>query len=240
MLSIEKKESFFSVSSLSKLAVKIEQTGQYLTVNEIELNVKQARLSFNENWKKTNLNERRLIIINSLHYFLVGKEIVSLDEKKHSDDKFVASLIDQLESLLSSLKSQPLPDRVNFLASQISIFIGRPIRYSSLELVTFLHRAITLLRLAPIALETVTVENSSKCHRVIEKVPLGVVLLISAWNYPYLTVVGCLISSLLSGNAVILKHSIETAFVAEELVSSFESAGLPRGVFQVIRLKLVI
>ena len=45
--------------------------------------------------------------------------------------------------------------------------------------------------------------------------PLGVVLTIAAWNYPYLIAVNSVVPALMAGNAVVLKHSAQTPLCAE-------------------------
>jgi acyl-CoA reductase-like NAD-dependent aldehyde dehydrogenase len=72
--------------------------------------------------------------------------------------------------------------------------------------------------------------------RRIERVPLGVVLVLSPWNYPYLTAVNAVVPALLAGNTVILKHSDQTPLAAEHFREAFVSAGLPAGVFQILHI----
>ena len=72
--------------------------------------------------------------------------------------------------------------------------------------------------------------------RFIRREPLGVVLTIAAWNYPYLIAVNSVVPAIMAGNAVILKHSAQTPLCAEQFAASFREAGLPEGVFQVLHL----
>ena len=46
------------------------------------------------------------------------------------------------------------------------------------------------------------------------------------WNYPYLTAVNAVLPALISGNAVILKHSHQTPLCAERFLEAFAAAGL--------------
>ena len=69
-----------------------------------------------------------------------------------------------------------------------------------------------------------------------KKEPLGVVMVIAPWNYPYLTAVNTIVPALMAGNAVILKHAAQTLLVGERFAKAFEKAGLPKGVFQNIVL----
>jgi acyl-CoA reductase-like NAD-dependent aldehyde dehydrogenase len=70
--------------------------------------------------------------------------------------------------------------------------------------------------------------------RFVRREPLGVVLVIAPWNYPYLTAVNAVVPAILAGNAVILRHSAQTPLCAERFDEAFRAAGLPSGVFQVL------
>ena len=63
--------------------------------------------------------------------------------------------------------------------------------------------------------------------RFVRREPLGVVLVIAPWNYPYLTAVNSVVPAILAGNAVILRHSAQTPLCAERFDEAFRAAGLP-------------
>ena len=69
--------------------------------------------------------------------------------------------------------------------------------------------------------------------RVIHK-PLGVVGLITPWNFPFLLPVGDSVAALLAGNAVVVKPSELTPFPAEVGRELLISAGLPPDLFQLV------
>ena len=64
--------------------------------------------------------------------------------------------------------------------------------------------------------------------------PVGVVGIISPWNYPF--AVPCLevISALLAGNGVVLKPSPYTPLVGNKVAELFQDGGLPQGLVQVV------
>jgi len=64
--------------------------------------------------------------------------------------------------------------------------------------------------------------------------PIGVVGIISPWNYPLALAVSDAIPALLAGNSIILKPAEETPFIALFGVQLLYEAGLPREVFQVV------
>ncbi len=65
-------------------------------------------------------------------------------------------------------------------------------------------------------------------------VPVGVVGIISPWNYPLSLAVSDAIPALLAGNGVVLKPDTQTPFTALVAVELLVEAGLPRDLFQVV------
>jgi len=64
--------------------------------------------------------------------------------------------------------------------------------------------------------------------------PLGVVTLISPWNFPIATPSWKLATALATGNTVVLKPSSETPMIAKRLVELMEDAGIPDGVVNLV------
>ncbi len=67
-----------------------------------------------------------------------------------------------------------------------------------------------------------------------QSTPLGVVLVVPPWNFPYAIPAGGVLASLAAGNAVILKPAPESVAVAFELVHQLWDAGVPREALQMI------
>jgi len=68
----------------------------------------------------------------------------------------------------------------------------------------------------------------------IEHPPIGVVGIISPWNYPFTIPAGEVAIALAAGNAVILKPAPLTPLVGELIKEAFDAAGLPAGLLTVI------
>jgi len=109
--------------------------------------------------------------------------------------------------------------------------MGRPIRFGAGELGGFEERARHMIAIAEDALAPVEPEARDGFRRYIKRQPLGLVLVIAPWNYPYLTAVNSVIPALMAGNAVILKHAAQTLLVGERFQAAMDAAGLPQGLF---------
>jgi succinate-semialdehyde dehydrogenase/glutarate-semialdehyde dehydrogenase len=69
---------------------------------------------------------------------------------------------------------------------------------------------------------------------IVEYRPLGVVGIISPWNFPWATPLGEVVMALMAGNAVVLKPSELTPLVGLKVGEVFARAGLPEGVLEVV------
>ena len=118
------------------------------------------------------------------------------------------------------------------IAPELAWQMGRPVRYGAGELRGFEERARHMIAIAPGALADIDVDHKPGFKRLIRRAPLGTILVIAPWNYPYLTAVNSIIPALMAGNAVILKHAAQTLLVGERFARAFEIAGLPAGLFQ--------
>lgn len=65
----------------------------------------------------------------------------------------------------------------------------------------------------------------------IEHVALGVIGIISPWNYPFSIPAGEVVMSLMAGNAVLLKPSSITPLVGARIAEMIDAAELPAGIF---------
>ncbi|CCW63838.1 unnamed protein product [Phytomonas sp. EM1] len=62
--------------------------------------------------------------------------------------------------------------------------------------------------------------------------PLGVVGIISPWNYPFSIPFGEILMALMAGNAVLLKVSSHVTAIGEFITTCIAAGGLPEGLFQ--------
>ncbi|CAN9231789.1 unnamed protein product [Alternaria alternata] len=141
------------------------------------------------------------------------------------------SLTERQDIVKKALKL--LNDRQDVLGKEITEQMGRPIAYTAKEVTTAVMRGEYLLKISEDTLKDTPGEAEKGFKRYIKKVPLGPVLILFPWNYPYLTLINSLVPALLAGNSVILKPSPQTPTSAEQIQQIFKEAGLPDGVLQI-------
>jgi acyl-CoA reductase-like NAD-dependent aldehyde dehydrogenase len=124
--------------------------------------------------------------------------------------------------------------RRDAIAAEITWQMGRPIAAAPGEIRGTLERARHMTSIAESALADIDAGPKNGFRRFVRREPLGVVLTIAAWNYPYLIAVNSIVPAILAGNAVILKHSAQTPLCAERFAECFAEAGLPAGVYQFV------
>ena len=120
------------------------------------------------------------------------------------------------------------PEIVPELAWQM----GRPVRYGG-ELRSLAERVRGLVEMAPEALAPDLPASGDDVVRRVDRVPVGLVLVVAPWNYPFLTAANTIVAALLAGNAVLLKPSAQTPLAGERFAQALDDGGIaPRPVRQ--------
>ena len=122
------------------------------------------------------------------------------------------------------------------VAPELAWQMGRPVRYGGGELNGFEERARAMIALAETALAPIVPEPKQGFKRYVAREPVGIVLTVAPWNYPYLTAVNSVVPALMAGNAVILKHAAQTLLVGDRFQQAMDRAGLPKGLFRTLTL----
>lgn len=122
---------------------------------------------------------------------------------------------------------------INRVAEELTWQMGRPISQSPNEILRgYQERARYMASIAESCLTDIAVPQTPGWSKFIRRVPVGTVLVIAPWNFPYLTAVNSIVPALLAGNTVVLKPAPQTMLVAERMQEAFDAAGFPPGVFQ--------
>lgn len=176
-----------------------------------------------------------------------GKVLV---EREYANAEQIAAALTASQTTRSAWRNTPLQERkakvgaaIDWLVSQkeriaeaIATQIGRPIAQAAGEVRGLEERARHMISIADEALADNYPVPKEGFTRFLRREPLGTVLVLAPWNYPFLTAINTIVPALVAGNCVILKHSSQVPLVAEIFDEAFQAAGLPAGVFQVLHM----
>lgn len=118
-------------------------------------------------------------------------------------------------------------------AELMSTEMGKPIRESLAEIEKCAWMAEVYADNAPAWLADETVNADGVEHRVAFQ-PLGVILAVMPWNFPFWQALRCAVPALLAGNTVILKHASACTGSALAIEEALHEAGFPAYTFRTI------
>ncbi|HWZ18629.1 MAG TPA: aldehyde dehydrogenase family protein, partial [Ktedonobacteraceae bacterium] len=75
---------------------------------------------------------------------------------------------------------------------------------------------------------------SSATESYVSYLPLGVILALMPWNFPYWQVFRFAAPALMAGNTVVLKHASNVSLTALKIERIFQECSLPEGVFRTV------
>ncbi len=171
-------------------------------------------------------------------------------ERPAAADAHIQTTLDRARACQAAWRHVPVAERAALCTAMVDAFIkypeniseelarqmGRPARYGAGEVNGFAERARHMIAIAGEALADRPAPDKPGFTRFIRRMPLGVVLVVAPWNYPYLTAVNAIVPAIMAGNAVVLKHATQTPLCGERIARAFEAAGAPEGLFQVLHL----
>jgi len=123
-----------------------------------------------------------------------------------------------------------LTKKQHFLANQCTLEMGKPITQALAEVKKCQLLCEYYLNNAEIFLEKHQIESDASESYVTYE-PLGVVLGVMPWNFPYWQVFRFAIPTIIAGNTVIVKHASNIAGCAALIEDLFKEAGFPAGVY---------
>ncbi len=120
------------------------------------------------------------------------------------------------------------------LAYEVTMQMGMPITLAKHEITEFIQNSQFMISVAKEALQETETYFFGETTTFIKHEPRGLILIIGAWDHPYLALSGIIIPALMAGNVVLLNHDEQTALCAERLIEAGIDAGLPTHVLQYV------
>ncbi|MES2100726.1 MAG: aldehyde dehydrogenase family protein [Pseudomonadota bacterium] len=120
---------------------------------------------------------------------------------------------------------------VESLAATLTAEVGKPIRQARNEVNGLLPRIDFFIAQAEAAIGAQQVHDEGGTREVLSFDPLGVVVNISAWNYPYFVGGNVFVPALLAGNAVLYKPSEFATLTGLHIARLLHESGVPLDVF---------
>ncbi len=171
-----------------------------------------------------------------------GELIREFEEMQMSQ---VDAVLDDSMTAFHLWRKEPISKRQNFvqrlgellttqkekLATTISLEMGKPIQQSRAEIEKCASLCHYYAENAASFLESQNVKTEFKKSYVTFQ-PLGVILAIMPWNYPFWQVLRFSIPALLAGNSVVLKHASNVPGCSVAIEQLMKEAGFPTKVFQ--------
>jgi acyl-CoA reductase-like NAD-dependent aldehyde dehydrogenase len=152
---------------------------------------------------------------------LAKAKVLSLRKnQKIWSEKALSDRLDLVKSALDYFDSNR-----ELIATDICEQMGRPLHQARGEIKGLLERGNYLCSIAESVLSPDQLNDKPEFDRSIEHVPLGLIFVISAWNYPLLITINSVVPALIAGNAVLLKHSSLTPKIGQHFEKAFGVLG---------------
>jgi succinate-semialdehyde dehydrogenase/glutarate-semialdehyde dehydrogenase len=152
----------------------------------------------------------------------------ALHKSKNAFESWKKSSFSQRKTLMHKLALILRQERDAF-TTLISLEMGMPISQSVGDIEKSAQIAEYYADNAEEFLKNIEVTGDGKSYVSYE--PLGVVLHIAPWNYPFYLALRTVIPAVMAGNSVLLKHASNVPQISQTLQALFNQAGFPEGVF---------
>ncbi len=154
----------------------------------------------------------------------------------------IAAIVQRARVVQKTWRDVPVNQKVNLItkasalveqqAEQLAVLMskemGKDINRSTGKVYSSATRGPAIAQQAQRALQ------AKKSHgTTIEYVPMGVVAVISPWNYPLMMAVNLMMPALIAGNTVVFKPSEETPLIAQAYIDLLNQV-LPQDVIQIV------
>ena len=189
-------------------------------------------------WQTTG-SKKKITLLSPIDSSILGR-IQSVSNKEINIAIMSASLaqplwgstkLEQRTAILNKV-AKLMKENIDILSEKLISEIGKPIKEAKDEIESSIKVIEdTIKETVWLKTETIKIKNE-KCE--IKRVPRGIIVCITPFNYPIYTSLTKIIPSLYTGNAVILKPSTLGSISVLYLTELFNQAGLPSGVLNII------
>jgi succinate-semialdehyde dehydrogenase/glutarate-semialdehyde dehydrogenase len=175
-------------------------------------------------------NPFNLTFLSEHQYFTDFQAVQMLKISRKSFVKWSANpLTDRLKFINNLIDS--LTKNQHLMARQCALEMGKPYKEAVAELNKckllceyYIQNSNNFLAIKPI--------QSDAGESYVTYEPLGVILGVMPWNFPYWQVFRFAIPAIIAGNTVVVKHASNVAGCSKLLEELFNDAGFPVGVYQ--------
>ena len=178
------------------------------------------------------LNPATEEVIETFQAFSAAQLNEALEQAHHTSKSWRTTTFAERATHLHRLAAH-LRERKEKLAHLATLEMGKPITEAEAEVEKcawncdfYADNAAKFLADEPV--------TSSATESYISYQPLGVVLALMPWNFPYWQVFRFAAPALMAGNTAVLKHASNVSLAALEIEHVFQEAGLPAGIFRTV------
>lgn len=163
-------------------------------------------------------------------------------------DQEVALALDSAQEAFELWRERSVEERVHVLAKAARLLREREEEYAhliTLEMGKLMREARAEIDLSArildyyvihaerlLAPQALPVTHASQGKPVLYKAPLGVLLAIEPWNFPFYQIARIIAPQLAAGNTIVLKHAANVPQCALAFEKLMDDAGAPEGVYQ--------
>jgi succinate-semialdehyde dehydrogenase / glutarate-semialdehyde dehydrogenase len=173
-----------------------------------------------------------------------GTELARYDQP---DSQQVAEAIARADAAFADWRTRPLAERAALLRSLAATLRANKddlARAATLEMGKILREAQGEVEKSAVFSEYIADHaerllspspiDGGAAENYVRYEPLGVILAVMPWNFPYVQVFRFAPAALAAGNVVLLKHASNIPGCAARIEEVFREAGFPEGVFQTL------
>lgn len=161
----------------------------------------------------------------------------------------LADIMQRAETAFQKWRKMPFAERAQYITQLASLLrahnqeyatlmaqeMGKPVREGLTEIEKCAVTCEYYARHAAEFLQPETIATEAK-NSFVTFQPLGVILAIMPWNFPFWQVFRCAIPALMAGNVLLLKHASNVSGCALAIAALFQQANFPQGVFSTLLL----